>query len=410
MKNTLSYVFGAGLALVALSCGDLKRETKSALQSDKNSSEKIGLLWASHGDIDDAATQLEDYIKVSFQKNPGIPLPFWSREVLTGPAYGLSVGTVRKQYDLIGATNYNGNSQKQAKEIDKQFADILPNARTYLGYNFTAPYIDDTIGQMKKDGVTTIVVMNKGAQFSYASSAENMEDVLKSLEKKPDYNVKVLGVTHYGDDVRFLNAMADALRDDAARLFPGKSPAQVCIMLGSHGLPTWLIKQGDPAVEQMKDTVKSLRKILPEYKVYHGFLNDDFIPGAEWVKPDVGTLAPTLVEDGCENVLMDGRLSFTTHHRATLFDMNVGVKKIFAEKSAEMIKAGKMKQPVNAILAPNFDSDPRFAKYIAELTKEIIELKGNSILLKEKNEKAKAPGYVGKPGIVIPGLTLPKKP
>lgn len=408
MKSMLTGLVGLGLVFAATGCGDLKGDAHSSVQSSTLASEKIGLLWASHGDIDNAAKELEDYIKVSFQKNPGIPLPFWSRGVLTGPAYLLSVKTVREQYDLLGPTNYRSISEAQAAEIDKQFAKVLPNAKTYLGYNFISPYVDDTVAQMKKDGITTIVVMNKGAQFSYASSAENMEDVLKSLEKKPDYDVKVYGVTHYDDDARFVDVMAAALRDDAARLFPGKSPAQVCLMLGSHGLPTWLIKKGDPAIEQMKNTVERLRKALPEYKIYHGFLNDDFIPGAEWVKPDVGDLAPTLVEEGCENVLMDGRLSFTTHHRATLFDMNIEVKKIFAEKSAEMIAAGQRKEPVNAILAPNFDSDPRFAKFIAEKTKDILELKGNSILLKDKGEKAMAPGSVGKPGVVIPGVTLTK--
>ena len=393
-KCTASLI--SSLSILALgsliACG---KETSSDLQSTRESgtTEKVGLLFASHGDINDPDTQLEDYIKVSFQKNVGIPLPMWTRKLVEDPAYRLSVGTVRKQYDKIGATRYYENSLAQIDAVSKELEALIPGAKAYVGFNFTTPFIDDTLEQMRKDGVTKIVVMNKGAQFSYASSGENMEDVLKWLKKNPSYDAEVIGLAHYGQDPRFISVMAKSLKEDIETAFPGKSPSEVCVLAGSHGLPQWLINVGDSAVTQMKGSIVELRKAMPDYYIYHGFLNDDFFPGAKWVSPKAIDLAPKLATDGCKNVAMDGRLSFTTHHRATQYDLNVEVKDLLASKG------------VNSVLLPNFDTNVDHAKLIAQLTKETIEYKGSSIQLKRKGSKALDVNSIGKPGVMLFGVT-----
>lgn len=390
------------LTSTLLACG-LDPNSRLASSRSTEAGEKIGLLFASHGDIDDPDTQLEDYIKISFQKNVGIPLPMWSRKLLDDPAYRLSVGIVRKQYDQIGPTRYHANSLKQIAVINEEFKTVLPNAKAYVGYNFTAPYIDDTLAQMQKDGITKIVVINKGAQYSHASSGENMEDVLKYLKKHPEYDVEAIGVTWYSHDNRFTDVMAKSLDEDIQKAFPNTPRSEICVLLGSHGLPQWLIDTGDSAVTQMKRSVVELRSKMPEYKIYHGFLNDDFFPGAKWVSPKAIDVAPRIAADGCKNVAMDGRLSFTTHHRATLFDMNVDVAGLLTKES-EKLKAANAK-PIRSVLLPNFDENRDHARFIAEITADAVQNKGFTIPLKKKGQKALEPGSVGKPGMVLPGVT-----
>lgn len=385
-------------------CGSASDSSVSSTKGTE-STEKIGLLFASHGDIDDADKQLEDYIKVSFQKNVGIPLPMWTRKLVEEPAYRLSVKTVRAQYDKIGPTRYYANSLKQIEAINEEFKTVLPNAKAYVGFNFTYPFIDDAMESMKKDGITKIVIINKGAQFSYASSGENMEDVLKYLKKHPEYDVEVLGVASYGHEDRYTQVMAKSIDEDIQKDFPGVPRNEICIMLGSHGLPVWIINKGDSAITQMKRSVVELRKAMPEYKIYHGFLNDDFFPGAKWVSPNSSEVAPKMVQDACKYIAMDGRLSFTTHHRATLYDMNVVASGLFAEESAKLVSQGKLAAPVKSVLLPNFDANKDHARFIAQITKETLEGKGLNIALKRQGQPALEPESVGKPGLVLKGVT-----
>lgn len=395
----------SGLLLSALqACGTGSQSSVASSRSAENT-EKIGLLFASHGDINDFDKDLEDYIKVSFQKNVGIPLPLWSRKLIEEPAYRLSVKLVRGQYDKIGPTRYYENSLKQIAVINEELSKLLPNSKAYVGFNFTHPMIDETLDVMKKDGITKIVVMNKGAQFSYASSGENMEDVLKYLKKHPEYDADVVGVTWYANDNRFTDVMAKSVDEDIQKAFPNTARKDICLFLGSHGLPQWLINTGDSAVTQMKRSVVELRSKMPEYKIYHGFLNDDFFPGAKWVAPNSGAVTPQIVTDGCKNIAMDGRLSFTTHHRATLYDMNVAAREYFVEESAKIRAMNPAAQEIKSVLLPNFDENRDHARFIAEVTAEAVQNKGLTIQLKKKGQPALEPESVGKPGIVLPGVT-----
>jgi len=397
LKNPLLPMLALSMTLTPLSCRTSPEETRTAATA---SSPKVGILLASHGDINDPKTELEDYIKVSFLKNVGIPFPTWTREPLKGPAYALSVGAVKKQYEIIGPTKYRENSEKQAAAVTKALAGSGLDARVYLGYNFAKPLIEETMKKMQADGISTIVVINKGAQFSYASSGENMEDVLDYLNKNPTYNAKVIGVRQYSDDPRFHKAMSSAVDKDAKKFFPGISPANICVMIGSHGLPQWLIDAGDPAIDQMRSAFQAISTHLRGYKLYHAYLNDDFIPGAQWVAPKASELAPTLKKDGCKFVLLDGRLSFTTHHRATLYDMNHEVRNILEETPT--LPSGKealgWKKP-QVVLAPNFDDDPNYAQLVVDITKEALAGKGSLVTLKEFDKPAKPKGSVGKPGV-----------
>jgi len=361
---------------------------------------KVAVLLASHGDIDDADKELEDYIKVSFQKNVGIPLPFWTREALSGPAYALSVQAVKDQYKITGPTRYREFAQIQARAVGEALKRANITGDVFLGYNFAPPLIETVMADIQRSGASTLVVFNKGAQFSYASSGENMEDVLAYLHEHPEFDAKVIGYRQYSDDPRFRATLAAALRDDAARLFPGIAPPNICILMGSHGLPEWLINEGDPAVRQMLEAYKDIAGQLKQFRMYHGFLNDDFVPGAKWVTPKAVEVVDKLKKDRCQYVLLDGRLSFTTHHRATLYDMNHEVRKSLETKP--ILNNGKpalnWKAP-KVVLAPNFDEDPRFADLIATLTKEALAGKGPVVILKEPSKPAKARGSVGRPGV-----------
>jgi protoheme ferro-lyase len=323
---------------------------------------KVGVLLASHGDIDELS-ELEDYIKTAFRKNVGIPFPGWVRPVLSEPAYRLSVGAVKAQYEVIGATRYRANSQMQAEFVTQELKKSGLDAKAYYGFNFANPLIEDTLAQMRRDGITTIVVFNKGAQYSFASSGENIEDVRAYLAKNPGWDVEAIGFRQFSEDQRFRQVWKNAIEGDIKKHFPGTRREDICVFLGSHGLPTRMTKAGDPAIAAMLRAIDWLRTEGEAYRIYHGFLNDDFIPGATWSTPNAATMAEQVRRDGCTNVLMDGRLSFTTHHRATLFDMDVEARKTIVENNSLKPKV---------ILGAQFDNDQGFAALIATLTREAL--------------------------------------
>ena len=62
------------------------------------------------------------------------------------------------------------------------------------------------------------------------------------------------------------------------------------------------------------------------------------------------------------SVLMDGRLSFTTHHRATLFDLDVDAREEI-ENTPDLLPSENytLYNPLTAVLAQQWDDEPGFA-------------------------------------------------
>ena len=357
-------------------------ETSTALAVNDDP-DTIAVLLASHGDIDDLS-ELESYIKVSFNKNVGIPLPYWARPAVTEPAYQLSVNTVSSQYKIIGATKYRENTQKQIDALAKALAESGIKAKVYYGFNFTTPFISDAMEQIKKDGIKRIVMFNQGAQCSWASQGENMNDVREYLKEHSEFDAEVIGYREYSQDKRFRDLLYDDIMRDVNEKFPGKSAAFTCVMVGSHGLPVRMTDAGDPAIKQMNSAFEYIAAKAKPYKFYHGFLNDDFIPGAEWASPNSSEVAEKMRRDGCKYILLDARLSFTVNHRATLYDLNTVARKILETKDPRQNwqEALTWKKP-QVELANHFNGDPGMAKLYAALTKEALARNGDLEIIKE---------------------------
>ena len=162
---------------------------------------------------------------------------------------------------------------------------------------------------------------------------ESVHEVEEAIEKFADWKVRVRAVNSFNDEPEYVDLLTDRMIADARIAFGNQNPEDILILVSSHGLPQHLVNKGDKAAEKMLETFEKVKARLDAkgYQVEHGFLNDDFFPGAKWTAPDLETRVNQVleqVESGERRppkfVLIDGRLSFTVHHRATLYDANGG--------------------------------------------------------------------------------------
>lgn len=366
-------------------------EEADSSEANLSSAPEIGVLLGSHCDIDDVGTELEPYVKSAFLKNDGIPLPDAVRPILSGPAWALSRGTVEAQYAAIGPTRYRANAAKQVAAVNTALKAQGIKGKAYLGCDFTFPSIGDALDNMRRDGVKKIVLFNKGAQYSIATGGEHMEDAIAYMKEHPTFAPqKFVMVKEFSSDPRFRKLLGDVIQRDVNTAFPGAPKKDVCILVASHGLPLRMVQNGDPATNQMLDVVRELKQRFSGYDLRHGFLNDDFFPGAEWTTPKAIDVAVDLRRESCPNVFMDSRLSFTTHHRATLFDLDVEAREEL--ESPDVQPSGELHplyQPAKVVFGQNFDAEPGLAALFASLTKEALD--GRIQDLVEVTRTAKVP-------------------
>jgi protoheme ferro-lyase len=106
--------------------------------------------------------------------------------------------------------------------------------------------------------------------------------------------------------------------------FGGLSPSDVCTVLPAHGNPTIYNDRGDPAYDQMMRVFRSVQKRFSEHSVFYGFQNHSEFPGSRWTQPAMSAVMKEVGAAPCQNVLINGRTSFTVDSLETLYDHAIG--------------------------------------------------------------------------------------
>ena len=327
------------------------------------SRQHVGILLASHGDIDSLA-ELKPYLKTFALHMAPLPGPLSNAFVeLAWPAARAKYETA---YKAIGiTTHYRENSRKQAEALGAQLATLGVAAKVYVGFNLLAPTVANALDAMRADGIDMIIVLNQGAQFSMATQM-NYADVIQYLKAHPAYQPHVMGINQYASDERFRTLLTDAVREDVATYFP-HAQNDVCVLMAFHGLPQSDVKRGEPATRQMVEDFASVRDQLPEYRFYYGFLNEDLIPFVNWTTPSAMESARAVGSADCHHILLDARISFTVNPRIALYDLNVVARQEILRENPS----------AEVVFAHNFDGDRRLAAYFAQIIVEALRGEGD---------------------------------
>ena len=328
---------------------------------------KIGLLFSSYGDIDDPS-EAKDYVIRTLTDPDLIPLPSFLREKIANVGWSLREGEILAKYRAIGGrTNYRTVSQKQADAIAAKLRQAGYDVRGYTGFLFTYPFIGEALDRARRDGVHKVIVINQGAQNSTVTTGLEFRNVRQYLQEHPDWDVKVTGIRSFANDRRFFDLLAQSIQRRLNRSFSSIPARDICIFLPMHGNLMHWIENGDPSYQQMLDAVQEIRTRFPSYRVFYGFLNNDDIPIFPWTQPKDSYALRDMVAQGCSQILINGRISFTIDSIESLYDQAIVESQLTRDYAREF---GYVAPKVT--VEPMFNLEPEFIDFQAQLIKEAI--------------------------------------
>ncbi len=328
--------------------------------------EKIGVLFSSFGDVDQAE-EVEPFVKKTLGDPDVVPVPQFVKPILTRLGWKMSKKDVLAEYEAIGwATHFRESSQKQAQQVASIMRERGYDALGYSGFTMTFPFIAETLGKIQHDNVQRLVIFYQGAQWSRPTSYVVYRETARYLAAHPEWNVRVTMVRSFSDDTRFRNLIIDDIQSRLNTDFLGVSPNDVCIVLPAHGNPTKYNDAGDPAYDQMLGVFAAVRKSFPQYKVFHGFQNHSELPGLTWTQPQMDEVMKSVGKDQCNNVLINGRTSFTIDSLETLYDHAIG-------EVADLHSVAPHKR---VLVEKMFNEELPFSTLMADLAVEAMQGKG----------------------------------
>ncbi|KAI5383957.1 ferrochelatase-2, chloroplastic [Lathyrus oleraceus] len=247
----------------------------------------------------------------------------------------------------------------QAEELRKSLSEKNVPAKVYVGMRYWHPFTEEAIEQIKRDGITKLVVLPLYPQFSISTSGSSLR-LLESIFREDEYlvNMQHTVIPSWYQREGYIKAMGNLIEKELKSF---DSPEKVMIFFSAHGVPVAYVEEaGDPYKAEMEECVDLIMEELEKRKISNAYTlaYQSRVGPVEWLKPYTDE---TIIELGKKGVksLLAVPISFVSEHIETLEEIDVEYKELALESGIE--KWGRV---------PALGCEPTF---ISDLADAVIE-------------------------------------
>ncbi|MFC3896641.1 ferrochelatase [Lentzea rhizosphaerae] len=262
---------------------------------------------------------------------------------------------VEAHYQHFGGVSPINRLNLEAIEAVRATGFELP---IYFGNRNWHPMVEDTVAQMKADGVRRALVFPTSAYGGYSACRQYDEDIVRALQAVPD-GPELVKLRQFFDHPLFISAFADGVRAAAASL-----SGSYRLVFTAHSVPVSADKAAGPPSEggyrYSRQVVEASRLVAAEL----GITEYDVVwqsrsgpPQIPWLEPDIVDHVDALHAKGVTGVVVCP-IGFVSDHLEVVWDLDTEARDRAAELGMEFARAA----------TPN--GDPRFAELVVELVAE----------------------------------------
>ncbi|KAF8653142.1 hypothetical protein HU200_062587 [Digitaria exilis] len=296
--------------------------------------EKIGVLLLNLGGPE-TLDDVQPFLFNLFADPDIIRLPRLFRFLQKPLAKFISV--VRAPKSKEGYASIGGGSplrqitDAQAEALREALCKKDVPAKVYVGMRYWHPFTEEAIEQIKRDGITKLVVLPLYPQFSISTSGSSLR-LLEGIFREDEYlvNMQHTVIPSWYQREGYIKAMATLIENELTK-FP--EPEKVMIFFSAHGVPLAYVEEaGDPYKAEMEECIDLIMEELEK----RGKTNpcilayQSRVGPVEWLKPYTDE---TIIELGQKGVksLLAVPISFVSEHIETLEEIDVEYKELALE-------------------------------------------------------------------------------
>jgi ferrochelatase len=261
-------------------------------------------------------------------------IPAFVQNIRRGrPAPAEVVDEVTRRFERIGGSPLMRITAAQADAL----ADRL-GERVAIAGRLWRPYPSEVIGELVRDGVTTIVSLPLAPQSVDVYHAVVREAALAHARG----GLTLRCVPAWGLEPALIDAFTEGIVELLVELPEGER-AEVAVVLTAHSLPKRIIDAGDPYERQFRATAAEVEKRIhalgnPTYVAFQS----QGMTGDAWIGPSLPETFARIAGDGLRAALI-APIGFVADHVETLYDLDIEAQ-VLAEKAglARLLRASAM--------------------------------------------------------------------
>lgn len=226
------------------------------------------------------------------------------------------VHEVRERYREIGGRSpILERTQAQAEAIESALNAHGQNFRAFVGMRHWNPFIQDTLAEMRAQGIERTVGLVMAPHYSRMS----IQAYFKKIEEA-DSGIQIARIYDWHLLPEYLNALADRVRTALERV-PESVRAEVPVIFTAHSLPERILEWGDPYPLQLLATTDALMERLGPRP--HEFAYQSAAISTEpWLGPDASEVMEHYAAQGKRHMLICP-IGFVCEHVEILYDIDI---------------------------------------------------------------------------------------
>jgi protoporphyrin/coproporphyrin ferrochelatase len=263
-----------------------------------------------------------------------------------------AVKELTRRYEAIGG-------RSPLLEITTAQAEAIGKAAgvpAYVGQKHAAPFIDDAVEAMARDGIERAVGLVLAPHYS-SMSVGDYERRARAAAAASGWDGKLEMVKSWHLEPDFISITADRVRRAMDGLSAGTRNDAV-VVFTAHSLPERILQKNDPYSDQLAATGAAVAKTAGLKRWQVGWQSAG-ATDTPWLGPDILEVLPELAEEGAPAVVVCP-CGFVADHLEVLYDLDIEAAGLARELGIEFARTA----------SPN--DDPAFTGMLAHVVRRAI--------------------------------------
>ncbi|KAL4340462.1 hypothetical protein GQ457_08G000210 [Hibiscus cannabinus] len=311
-----------GVCISGRNCEEKSHHTLAA-------DEKLGVLLLNTGGPE-TLNDVQPFLYNLFSDPDVIRLPrlfqFLQRPLAKLVSVFLAPRTKERYAAIGGGSPLRRLTDEQADALRMALEGKNLQADVYVGMRYWYPFVEEAVEQIKRDGITKLVVLPLFPQFSISTTGSSIR-VFRQIFEGDAYlsRLPVSVILSWYQRQGYIRSMADLIEIELAKF---AKPEEVMIFFSAHGVPISYVEDaGDPYKDQMEECVYL---IMQELKARgngndHTLAYQSRVGPLQWLKPYTAEVLVELGRNGVKSLLAVP-ISFVSEHIETLEEIDMGYK------------------------------------------------------------------------------------
>ena len=253
-------------------------------------------------------------------------------------------------------------TERQGKLMESLLDSMSPQTaphKSYVAFRYAPPLTDQSIAQMKQDGVQRAIALTLYPQYSCSTTGSSLNALHKALNKfdaagEMQWSVIDRWPTH----PKLVEAFATHIEASLETYAPDERK-DVVLLFSAHSLPMSVVNRGDPYPAEVAATVHNVMQRLGHSNPFRLVWQSQVGP-SQWLGPKTDQVIEGYAKLGKKHLLAVP-IAFVSDHVETLFELDIEYGHLAKQKGISFKRVESL------------NDNPVFIEALAELVHKHIK-------------------------------------